>query len=74
MSRRSTPERIFAARRAALKYGLMDYGMPLETSEAWCDAWQDEADRRGGDRRSSGYWDGAADWIAAQRMTRKLPA
>jgi hypothetical protein len=27
MSSRSTPERIFAARRAAVRYGLMDYGM-----------------------------------------------
>ena len=65
--RRSTPERIFAARRAALRYGLMDYGMPQETADAWCDGWENEADRQGRDRRTPAHWEGAAAWIAEQR-------
>ena len=73
MSRRSTPERIDAARRIAIRNGLTDHGMPLETAEAWCDAWEAEAHRQGLDRRSAGYWDGATDWIAEQRKVRKLP-
>jgi hypothetical protein len=47
--------------------------MAVETADAWCDAWQDEADRRGLDRRLADYWDGAARWIGEQRTTRKLP-
>jgi hypothetical protein len=73
MSRRSTPERIDEARRAALRNCLTDHGMPLETAEAWCDAWQDEADRQGLDRRSPDYWAGAGQWIAEQRETHKMP-
>jgi hypothetical protein len=73
MSRRADPARIFAARRPGLRYGLMDYGMPEQTADAWCDAWEVEADRQGLYRRSAGYWDGAADWIAERRKTRKLP-
>jgi hypothetical protein len=57
----------------AVRNGLTGHGMPLETAEAWCDAWEDEADRQGLDRRSSAYWKGAAPWIAEQRKTRKLP-
>ena len=55
----------------ALRNGLTDHGMPEETAEAWCDAWQAEADRLGLDRKSTGYWDGAMAWIAEQRTTRK---
>ena len=73
MARRSTPERIHAARRAAVRNGLTDHGMPLATAEAWCDAWEAEADRQRLDRKSPVYWDGAPDWIAEQRQTRKLP-
>jgi hypothetical protein len=45
MSRRSTPERIFTARRAAVRNVLANEGMPVETADAWCDAWQDEGER-----------------------------
>ncbi|MEZ0332990.1 MAG: hypothetical protein ACAI18_03200 [Gemmatimonadales bacterium] len=47
--------------------------MPLATAEAWCDAWEAEADRQRLDRQPRVYWDGAPDWIAEQRQTRKLP-
>jgi hypothetical protein len=73
MARRADPARIHAARRMAVRNGLTDYGMAEQTAEAWVDAWEDEADRQGLDRRSPAYWDGAAPWIAEQRKTRKLP-
>jgi len=74
VARRSTPERIFQARRAATRNGLTDYGMPVEIAEAWCDEWQDEAERQGLERLTSAYWDDADKWIAEQRKSRRLPA
>ena len=47
--------------------------MPLETAEAWCDAWELEADRLDLDRTSSEYWALGSAWIHEQRMRRKLP-
>jgi hypothetical protein len=38
MSRRADPERIFTARRMAVRNGLIGHDMPLETAVAWCDA------------------------------------
>jgi hypothetical protein len=38
MTRRADPERIFQARRAAVRYALMDTGMSLETANRCCDA------------------------------------
>jgi hypothetical protein len=38
MTRRADPERIFQARRAAVRYSLLDTGMSLETANRCCDA------------------------------------
>jgi hypothetical protein len=73
MSRRSTPERIFTARRMAIRNVLTDEGMPLETAEAWCDAWELEADTLDLDRTSSEYWTLGSAWIHEQRIRRKQP-
>jgi hypothetical protein len=73
VARRSDPERVFTARRMAVRNVLAGEGMAQETADAWCDAWQDEAERQDLDRGSPDYWKGAAYWIAAQRKTRKLP-
>ena len=54
-------ERIHAARRAAVRNGLTDHGMPLATAEAWCDAREAEADRQRLDRQSPVSWDGTPD-------------
>jgi hypothetical protein len=40
MARRADPERIHQARRAAVRNGLTDYGVPLKEAERWCDAWE----------------------------------
>ena len=47
MSRRADPERIFQARRDAIRTTLTGSGMSLETAERWCDAWEIEAAGRG---------------------------
>jgi hypothetical protein len=70
MSRRSTPERIFQARRDAIRNTLTGSGMPLETAERWCDAWETEAAGRELPRDGA-YWTVAAEWIAAERAARR---
>ena len=69
--RRSTPERIFQARRDAIRNILTGSGMPLEAAERWCDAWELEAAGRGLPR-NSGYWIVGAEWIVAERAARRL--
>ena len=73
MARRPDPKRIFTARRMAIGNILTDEGMPLEMAEAWCDAWELEADSLDLDRTSSEYWALGSAWIHEQRMRRKLP-
>ena len=73
MARRADPQRIFAARRAAIRNVLASEGMVEETAEAWCDAWQGEGERLGLDRLSSEYWTLGLVWVHEQRRTRKLP-
>jgi hypothetical protein len=46
MSRRVDPERIFQARRDAIRNTLTGSGMTLEAAERYCDAWEIEAARR----------------------------
>jgi hypothetical protein len=70
MSRRADPERIFQARRDAIRDTLTGSGMSLETAERWCDAWEIEGAGRGLPRDSS-YWTLGANWIAAERVARR---
>ena len=70
MARRADPERIYQARRAAVRNGLTDYGMSLEDAERWCDAWELEA---AGRRlaKDGAYWTAGAEWIATERAARR---
>jgi hypothetical protein len=70
MARRADPERIHQARRAAVRNGLTDYGMPLEEAEAWCDSWEIEAAKREV-QRDRDYWTVGSAWIAEQRAARR---
>ncbi len=70
MSPRADPERIFAARRAAVRYGLMDTGMDEATANRWCDAWELEAAGRQR-ARDNEYWRAGQEWIAAERDARR---
>lgn len=72
MSRRADPERIHQARRDAIRNTLTGSGLPLETAERWCDAWELEAATRGLPRDGA-YWQAGAEWIAAERAARRSP-
>jgi hypothetical protein len=66
MPRRAEPERIFQARRDAIRNTLTGSGMSLETAERWYDAWELEAAGREL-ARDSDYWTTGAAWVATQR-------
>jgi hypothetical protein len=70
MARHPDPERIFEARRAAVRYGLMDTGMDEPTTNRWFDARELEAAGRGLSRDSA-FWDLGAEWIAAEPRARR---
>ena len=72
MSRRSTPERIDAARRAATRNRLIGEGATEPTADAWIAAWEAQA-AQDGLARDSAYWQAAWDWIAEQRQHRMRP-
>ena len=59
MARRADPQRIHEARRAAIRNGLTDHGMSLETAERWCDAWEIESATQGLPRDRD-YWTAGA--------------
>ena len=73
MARRADPERIFTARRTAVRNTLASEAMSVESAEPWCDAWQDEGERLGLDRMWSEYWTIGSAWVHEQRKTRRLP-
>jgi hypothetical protein len=60
------------ARRTAVRNLLVDEGMLSETAEAWCDAWEAEADRLVLEPDSE-FWTLGIAWIGEQRKDRKLP-
>ena len=66
MARRADRERIFQARRDAIRTPWPGSGMSLETAERWCDAWEIEAAVRGL-ARDADCWTAGAAWIAAER-------
>jgi hypothetical protein len=70
MARRADPERIFQARRDAIRNTLTGSGMSLETAERWCGAWELEAAGRGLPRDGA-YWTAGAEWIARERGVRR---
>ena len=72
MSRRSTPERIDAARRAATRDPLIGDGVTEETVDAWIAAWEAQA-AQDDLERGSAYWEAGWGWIAAQRQHRVRP-
>jgi hypothetical protein len=58
MSRRSTPERLDAARRAAALARLIGDGELPDRAEDWIARWESIADAEGR-RRDGTYWDAA---------------
>ena len=72
MSRRSTPERLEAARRAATRSRLIGERVTEATADAWIAAWETEA-AEDDLERGSAYWDSGWSWIAEQRRHRDRP-
>jgi hypothetical protein len=72
VSRRADPERIYEARRAAIRNRLIDeHRMAPELAEQWIRAWEVDAIDRGIERHSSVFWDGAEAWVAEKRSDRQ---
>lgn len=72
MARRSTPERIDEARRAATRNRLTGDWVTEPTADDWIAAWDVQA-AQDGLERGSAYWEVGWTWIAEQRRGRKLP-
>ena len=68
----SLEERIFQARRAGCRAGLMGSGLSPELAEQWCDAWEREAALQGR-ARSGEFWVDGQRWIDAQLAARRSP-
>jgi hypothetical protein len=64
MSRRSTPERLHAARRAAALARLISDGELPERADAALAAWEAQA-AVDGRERDGGYWEAGYRWIQA---------
>jgi hypothetical protein len=72
VSRRSTPERIDAARHAAVRNSLIGDGASPATADAWIAASEAQA-AQDGLERGSAYWEVGWVWIAEQRTRRVRP-
>jgi hypothetical protein len=72
VSRRSTPERIDQAPRAAVRAILTSDSATEETADAWIAAWEAKA-AEDGLERGAAYWQAGVEWIAAQRERRARP-
>jgi hypothetical protein len=72
MARRSTPERIDQARRAATRNRPIADRVSESTADAWIAAWETQAEQDGL-QRGAAYWQAGWDWIAAQRRSRVRP-
>jgi hypothetical protein len=72
MSRRPTPERLDAARRAATRNRLIGERVSAPTADAWIAAWEAKATE---DRleRGSTFWEAGWAWISAGRKERMRP-
>lgn len=71
MSRRPDPNRLHAARRAAVRNILIDeQRMSPELAETWLASWEAEAARRGTEP-SSEYWTIGLVWIYEQTQRKR---
>ena len=67
MARRSSPDRIYAARRAAVLSRLtQERRLSEQRAEALVVAWEVEGDGRGLERMSADFWHEGTAWIFEQ--------
>ena len=62
MSRRSTPERLSEARRAAIRSRLIGDGLLPEQADRWIAAWAEKV----GEPESAAEFDAAYEWIVSE--------
>ena len=65
MSRHADPERIYQARRAAIRNRLIGSRKDPDMAERWCDAWEADAALQGVERGRD-YWEAGKLWIDGQ--------
>jgi hypothetical protein len=73
MSRRSTPERLNAARRAATLARLIGDGELPDRAEAWIARWEGTEEAKALPRDGA-YWEAARDWIVERRAAGRKRA
>ena len=67
VARRSSPDRVYTARRAAVLSRLtQERRLSAERAEALVAAWEVEGDSRGLERMTAGFWDDGTTWIEEQ--------
>ena len=67
MARRSTPDRIYKARRAAVLSRLIqERRLSEQRAEALVVAWEAEGDSRGLERMTAAFLDDGTTWIGEQ--------
>ena len=59
------------ANRALVRDELIERGMPALAADAWCAAWENEAERLRIDRRVADFWTIGSVWIREQTAMRR---
>jgi hypothetical protein len=74
MARRSTPDRLYAAKRAGTVERLATGGgFGRSDAEGWIAAWERDAEARGLLRTDPAYWPAGETWIAMRRAQDRKP-
>jgi hypothetical protein len=63
--------KMIEANRALVHDELIERGMPALGADAWCAAWEAEAERLGIDRRVADFWTFGSVWIREQTEMRQ---
>ena len=72
VGRRSTPDRIYQARRASVISRLTQQRrLSAERAEALVVAWEVEGDARGLERMTAAFWEACTTWIFDQLGEKK---
>ena len=71
-ARRADPERIFQARRDAIRNRLIGTGLEEARADAWIAAWEAQA-ALDGLPRDGVYWETGWRWVTQQREQRARP-
>jgi hypothetical protein len=70
MARKLGPKDI-EANRSMVRSELIAQGMPLVAADAWCAAWEVEAERLGIDARNPDFWTIGSVWIREQHAAQR---